>query len=309
MTYHDLRPREYWENLLGGIESKSGQAKTMLPHMASRGAAREKIIREVLEKSTPKSFTVSSGFIGDGYPFLHPGFRELRLAVKQGKMTVEAIAKDCGVEPVMVKRCITDRFYPSRQCDVLVHTGEYAPVFSDDSLEVVRADTVRAVAEVKSELTKGQFRHVVEICMSARAPGNNRLSTWCFAYEGIRPRTLIKHVQDFRRHPKGWLDNDEVCKLLLPARGQDYQWLPDAIVVLDRNYVACRCNDAHSYYTVEFEPDSDRAGAFRFAMELYERRLTQNSSGMEACAFQEVLRECGAKRIRILSKEAEKDWR
>jgi hypothetical protein len=108
----------------------------------------------------------------------------------------------------LLKRHVPNRFHVATgfidgyepQIDILIYDSvEYAPLFRMDDLVVVPADAVRAVIEVKTNLTREELTDALQHLTDARPSdvSGPPVFTGVFAYEGATVDTLLSAISDF----------------------------------------------------------------------------------------------------------------
>lgn len=114
----------------------------------------------------------------------------------------------------LLERHVPQRFHVAtgfiegsdRQIDILIYDQlEYAPLFRAGNLVVVPFEAVRALIEVKSNLTSGELidalRHLGEAIGGRR--GGPPVFRGVFGYEGATVPTLISAIETHHREPMG----------------------------------------------------------------------------------------------------------
>lgn len=154
-TYEDRRT--YATSFANDLDDQSKRIGALFAHGSTVGTYREDLFRELIKRHIPKRFHAATGFI-DGCP---------------------------------------------KQLDILIYDQlEYAPIFRTGDLVVVPADAVRAVIEVKSTLNTKELKNA--LCGLTTAVCHVRglletsippIFTGLFAYEGLKPATLITAVK------------------------------------------------------------------------------------------------------------------
>jgi hypothetical protein len=84
------------------------------------------------------------------------------------------------------------------QLDIIIYDRiEYSPLFRAGDLVVVPHASVRAILEVKSNLTSGQLSDALRHLDEARPFSKPPVFVGVFGYRGAAPATLIKAIKDF----------------------------------------------------------------------------------------------------------------
>lgn len=120
----------------------------------------------------------------------------------------------------LLERHVPQRFHVAtgftegsdRQIDILIYDQlEYAPLFRAGNLVVVPFEAVRAVIEVKSNLTSGELidalRHLDEAICGRR--GGPPVFRGVFGYEGAAAPTLISAIATHHSEPMGMDDEGD----------------------------------------------------------------------------------------------------
>ncbi len=121
----------------------------------------------------------------------------------------------------------------SRQCDVIIYDcAEYAPSFSFGSIEIIPAEAVKAVIEVKATIDYRRFQDVLKECAELSRLG--LFKKYLFCYDTFSLKAMKSYFFD-----RGPVDNDRdfVCT---SSSGKydvaDMDSLPDGIVSIKKNF-------------------------------------------------------------------------
>src|SRR5262249_19276470 len=138
-----------------GIDAKNEKIDIFIHHNLSRGIAREALLRNILVQHTPDPYRVRSGFVHTDDPVLAP----------------------------------------HKQCDVLVYDPSvWQPYYQIDEFIVASPDSTKLIAEVKSNLSDGEFADIRNMHAYARGVGKPLLG---FVYEGWQFDTFCEKMRAF----------------------------------------------------------------------------------------------------------------
>ena len=176
------------------LQGESLKASCYVTHAASLGVLREKMVGNFVRHETPERFRVETG---------------------------------------LVRNHAMNR--TSRQCDLLVHEpGLAAPLYRWEDFVIVHHSAARAVVEIKSEMEKSDFEHLLDVHASVMeiellGGGAAFIPTFGYGLSGVTFDTFLGYIQDALASNR-----------LGAADAQKHLNWPVCVAVQRRNYLGMR---------------------------------------------------------------------
>ncbi|ANB73896.1 hypothetical protein AYM40_17140 [Paraburkholderia phytofirmans OLGA172] len=112
----------------------------------------------------------------------------------------------------------------SRQCDIIIYDSQaYAPFYRINDVVVVPAESVLAVIEVKTSITKKIFHDAINYFFELRNFGSAR--TYLFIFNSLNIRKIGDFLNSYK-HPGDYHEFD----------WDTFQWLPDEITGVNSSF-------------------------------------------------------------------------
>jgi hypothetical protein len=198
---------EYWRAVAEAINAEDEKLSLFVNHPTGLGTAREAILRHFLVAHTPEPFRIKTGFI-------------CHLLAKVGSPE------------------LSDQ-WTSKQCDLLVYNPQIArPYYAIENLVVVPREVAAAVIEVKSDLGKDSFQHMLDLWKDTH---------WL-------PVKVLGFAYD------GWVFDTFIDLLKQAIRDQEFG-VPDCIAVHRQNYIFIRTG-----YHLAPTPNRHRPARYQLAV-------------------------------------------